>query len=59
MYSRRILDLAMFFNYGIERVIYESPIRTSIGVLKAGDVYTVPAWSFEHDVFAAQAARYV
>jgi flavin-dependent dehydrogenase len=45
MYSRRILDLAMFFNYGIERVIYESPIRNRIGVLKAGDVYTVPAWS--------------
>jgi hypothetical protein len=46
MYSRRILDLAMFLNYGIERVIYESPIRNRIGVLKAGDVYTVPAWSF-------------
>ena len=45
MYSRRILDLAMFFNHGIERVIYESPIRNRIGVLKAGDVYTVPAWS--------------
>jgi flavin-dependent dehydrogenase len=45
MYSRRILDLAMFFNYGIERVIYESPVRNRIGVLKAGDVYTVPAWS--------------
>jgi menaquinone-9 beta-reductase len=45
MYSRRVLDLAMFFNCGIERVIYESPVRNRIGVLKAGDVYTVPAWS--------------
>jgi flavin-dependent dehydrogenase len=45
MYSRRILDLAMFFNHGIERVIYESPVRNRIGVLRAGDVYTVPAWS--------------
>jgi menaquinone-9 beta-reductase len=45
MYSRRILDLAMFFNHGIERVIYESPVRNRIGVLKAGDVYTAPAWS--------------
>jgi len=45
MYSRRVLDLARFFNRGIERVIYESPIRNHIGVLKAGDVYTVPAWS--------------
>jgi flavin-dependent dehydrogenase len=45
MYSRRVFDLARFFNRGIERVIYESPIRNQIGVLKAGDVYTVPAWS--------------
>jgi flavin-dependent dehydrogenase len=45
MYSRRILGLAKFFNLGIERVIYESPIRNRIGVLQAGDVYTVPAWS--------------
>jgi flavin-dependent dehydrogenase len=45
MYSRRILGLAKFFNHGIERVIYESPIRNRIGVLQAGDVYTVPAWS--------------
>jgi menaquinone-9 beta-reductase len=45
MYSRRILSVAKFFNLGIERVIYESPIRNRIGVLQAGDVYTVPAWS--------------
>jgi flavin-dependent dehydrogenase len=45
MYSRRVLGLAKFFNRGIERVIYESPIRNRIGVLQAGDVYTVPAWS--------------
>jgi flavin-dependent dehydrogenase len=45
MYSRRVLGLAMFFNRGIERVIYESPIRNRIGALQAGDVYTVPAWS--------------
>lgn len=46
MYRRRILDLAMFFNHGIEKMVYESPVRDRIGVLKAGDVYTVPAWSF-------------
>ncbi len=45
MYSRRVLGLAMFFNRGIERVIYEAPIRNRFGVLQAGDVYTVPAWS--------------
>jgi flavin-dependent dehydrogenase len=45
MYSRRVGGLAKFFNRGIERVIYEAPIRNRIGVLPAGDVYTVPAWS--------------
>ncbi len=45
MYSRRVGGLAKFFNRGIERVIYEAPIRNQIGVLPAGDVYTVPAWS--------------
>jgi 2-polyprenyl-6-methoxyphenol hydroxylase-like FAD-dependent oxidoreductase len=45
MYSLRILSLAKFFNLGIERVIYESPIRNRIGALLAGEVYTVPAWS--------------
>jgi flavin-dependent dehydrogenase len=45
MYSRRVLGLALFFNHGIERVIYEAPIRNRFGVLQAGDVYTVPAWS--------------
>ena len=45
MYSRRVLGLAMFFNRGIERVIYESPVRNRFGVLQAGDIYTVPAWS--------------
>jgi hypothetical protein len=45
MYSRRVLSLARFFNSGIERVIYESPIRNRIGVLAAGNVYTIPAWS--------------
>ena len=45
MYSRRVLGLATFFNRGIERVIYEAPIRNRIGVLQAGDVYTIPAWS--------------
>jgi hypothetical protein len=45
MYSRRVAGLAKFFNSGIERVIYDWPIRNYVGVLTAGDVYTVPAWS--------------
>lgn len=45
MYSRRVQDLARFFNCGIEKVVYDGPIRNYIGVLTAGDVYTIPAWS--------------
>jgi flavin-dependent dehydrogenase len=45
MYSWRVGGLARFFNSGIEKVIYDWPVRNYIGVLNAGDVYTVPAWS--------------
>jgi flavin-dependent dehydrogenase len=45
MYSRRAEGLARFFNCGIEKVMYDWPIRNRVGVLNAGDVYTVPAWS--------------
>lgn len=45
MYSKRVEGLARFFNCGIEKVVYDSPVRRRIGVLLAGDVYTVPAWS--------------
>ncbi|HTA85941.1 MAG TPA: NAD(P)/FAD-dependent oxidoreductase [Silvibacterium sp.] len=45
MYSRRVQDLARFFNTGIEKVVYDGPVRNHIGVLTAGDVYTIPAWS--------------
>jgi len=45
MYNRRVLDVGRFFNCGIEKVIYDGPIRNRIGVLTAGDVYTIPAFS--------------
>lgn len=45
MYSRRVQDLARFFNCGIERMIYDWPIRRRIGLRRAGDIYTVPAWT--------------
>lgn len=48
MYSRRVQDLARFFNCGIEKVIYDAPIRNRIGVKTAGDVYTIPAWSLNN-----------
>jgi menaquinone-9 beta-reductase len=48
MYSRRVSDVGRFFNSGIENVVYDWPIRNRIGVLNAGDVYTVPAWSLNN-----------
>jgi flavin-dependent dehydrogenase len=45
LYRWRVLSLAGFFNYGIEKVLYDWPIRNRIGPLRAGDVYTIPAWS--------------
>jgi menaquinone-9 beta-reductase len=48
MYSRRVMDMANFFNSGIERVIYDWPIRNRIGPLTAGDMYTIPAWSINN-----------
>jgi flavin-dependent dehydrogenase len=44
-YSRRILQMAKFFNGGIEKIVYETPVRNRIGVQRAGTVYTSPAWS--------------
>jgi menaquinone-9 beta-reductase len=48
LYSRRVQDVARFFNCGIEKVIYDGPIRNYIGVKTAGDVYTIPAWSLNN-----------
>jgi hypothetical protein len=45
MYSQRVLSLARFFNSAIEDVLYDWPIRNRIGPFRAGDVYTIPAWS--------------
>jgi 2-polyprenyl-6-methoxyphenol hydroxylase-like FAD-dependent oxidoreductase len=44
-YGARILQMAKFFNQGIERVIYEPVIRNRIGLGTAGAAYTSPAWS--------------
>jgi hypothetical protein len=37
--------MGTFFNSLIERLAYEHPIRDRIGLLKAGDAYTIPAWT--------------
>jgi menaquinone-9 beta-reductase len=44
-YSSRIVQMAKFFNGGIEKIVYEPPVRNLIGLQKAGTVYTSPAWS--------------
>ena len=44
-YSSRIVQMAKFFNNGIEKIVYEPPVRNRIGLQKAGTVYTSPAWS--------------
>jgi flavin-dependent dehydrogenase len=48
MYSRRVLYMANFFNSGIEKVVYDWPIRNRVGALTAGDIYTIPAWSINN-----------
>lgn len=45
LYSARILSMAKFFNGGIEKIVYEPPVRNRIGVARSGAVYTGPAWS--------------
>jgi menaquinone-9 beta-reductase len=45
LYSSRILQMAKFFNGGIEKIVYEIPVRNRIGMRSAGTVYTSPAWS--------------
>jgi flavin-dependent dehydrogenase len=45
LYSWRVRYMANFFNSGIEKVVYDWPVRNRIGPIKAGDVYTIPAWS--------------
>jgi flavin-dependent dehydrogenase len=44
-YSGRILQMAKFFNGGIEKIVYEPPVRSRIGLASSGTVYTSPAWS--------------
>jgi flavin-dependent dehydrogenase len=44
-YSSRILQMTKFFNSGIEKVVYEPPIRNRIGIRISGEVYTTPAWT--------------
>jgi flavin-dependent dehydrogenase len=44
-YNSRILQLAKFFNGGIEKIVYDPPVRNRIGLQSSGTAYTSPAWS--------------
>jgi flavin-dependent dehydrogenase len=44
-YGSRNLQMASFFNSGIERIVYEPAVRNRIGLLRSGNVYTGFAWS--------------
>ncbi len=44
-YASRILQMAKFFNSGIEKIVYEPPVRNRIGLGSSGTAYTSPAWS--------------
>ncbi len=44
-YSSRIMQMAKFFNGGIEKIVYQPAVRNRIGLGNAGTLYTSPAWS--------------
>jgi hypothetical protein len=45
LYSSRIVQMAKFFNSGIEKIVYEPSVRNRIGMGSSGTAYTSPAWS--------------
>ena len=44
LYSRRVAQLSTFFNCGIEKLVYDWPVRRRIGIQRAARLYTVGAW---------------
>ncbi|MGA2738341.1 MAG: tryptophan 7-halogenase [Bryobacteraceae bacterium] len=44
-YSMRVLQLGRFFNSGIERLVYDWPVRDRLGIARAATIYTDAAWS--------------
>jgi flavin-dependent dehydrogenase len=45
VYNMRVFQMGKFFNSLIEKMAYNWPIRDRMGLLSAGDAYTIPAWS--------------
>jgi menaquinone-9 beta-reductase len=44
-YGARVRQVALFFNSGIENVVYQPPVRNRIGIRHAGTAYISPAWT--------------
>jgi len=44
-YSSRIGQMTKFFNSGIEKIVYQPPVRNRLEMGRSGTIYTSPAWS--------------
>ena len=45
LYNIRVLQLGRFFNGGIEKLVYDWPVRDRLGIERAATIYTNAAWS--------------
>ena len=48
VYGLRVFQMGEFFNSLIEKLAYSWPIRDRMGLVAAGNAYTIPAWSINH-----------
>ena len=44
-YGTRMRQVALFFNSGIENIVYQPAVRNRIGIRLAGTTYISPAWT--------------
>ncbi len=44
VYDMRVSGMGRYFNSLIEKLYYESPVRSFLGIFLTARVYTVPAW---------------
>jgi menaquinone-9 beta-reductase len=45
LYRLRVWEMGRFFNSGIEKLVYDWPLRDRLGLARAADIYTSAAWS--------------
>ena len=44
-FNLRVSGMGRFFNSLIEKLYYESPLRSALGIFLTAEVYTIPAWT--------------